>query len=95
MRPAKYYQRDLCCQQPALTPDYNTTVVRSPCYSMISLQQSVSEITGPTFVQGDIDLINDELIKNCAKPSDPTGERIIVHGRMLDEKARPAPNTLV
>ena len=95
MKPAEYYQRDRTRQPPALTPDYKTSVARSPRYSMISLQQSVSEITGPTFVHGDIDPIDNDLIKNYAKTGDPVGERIIVHGRVLDENARPVAGTLV
>lgn len=95
MKPAEYYQRDRTRQPPALTPDYKTSVARSPRYSMISLQQSVSEITGPTFGHGDNDPIDNDLIKNYAKTGDPVGERIIVHGRVLDENARPVAGTLV
>ncbi|WBU59889.1 protocatechuate 3,4-dioxygenase subunit beta [Paracoccus albus] len=95
MKPAEYYQRDRTRQPPAHTPDYKTSVARSPRYSMISLQQSVSEITGPVFGHNDIDPIDNDLIKNYAKDQDPVGERIIVHGRVLDENARPVTNTLV
>ena len=95
MKPAEYYQRDRTRQPPALTPDYKTSVARSPRYSMISLQQSASEITGPTFGHGDIDPVDNDLIKNYAKTGDPVGERIIVHGRVLDENARPVAGTLV
>ena len=95
MKPAEFYQRDRHRHPPALTPDYKTSVARSPRYSMISLQQSVSEITGPVFGHNDIDPIDNDLIKNYAKDGDPVGERIIVHGRVLDENARPVPNTLV
>jgi protocatechuate 3,4-dioxygenase beta subunit len=91
----EYYQRDRRVQPPALTPDYKTSVARSPRYSMISLQQSASEITGPTFGHGDIDEVDNDLIRNYAKAGDPVGERIIVHGRVLDENARPVPHTLV
>ena len=80
MKPAEYYQRDRRMQPPALTPDYKTSVARSPRYNLISLQQSMSEVTGPVFGHNDID---------------PIGERIIVHGRVLDENGRPVPNTLV
>ncbi|MBA4490697.1 protocatechuate 3,4-dioxygenase subunit beta [Paracoccus sp. S1E-3] len=95
MKPAEYYQRDRTRQPPALTPDYKTSVARSPRYAMISLQQSASEITGPTFGHNDIDPIDNDLIKNYARTGDPVGERIIVHGRVLDENARPVPGTLV
>ena len=95
MKPAEFYQRDRLLQPPALTPNYKTSVGRSPRLAMLSLQNSMSEITGPTFGHGDIDPIDNDLIKNYAKTGDPVGERIIVHGRVLDENARPVAGTLV
>ena len=95
MKPAEFYQRNREMHPPALTPNYKTSVARSPRFSMISLQNSISEITGPRFGHGDIDPIDNDLIKNYAKQGDPIGERIIVHGRGLDENAKPVPNTLV
>ncbi|MEO3416692.1 protocatechuate 3,4-dioxygenase subunit beta [Roseovarius sp. CAU 1744] len=94
-KPAEYYQRDRGRHPPAYTPNYKTSVARSPRYSLISLQQSVSEITGPVFGHDDVAALDHDLIKNYAKHGDPVGERIIVHGRVLDENARPVPNTLV
>ena len=88
-------QRDRLWHPPALTPDYKTSVARSPRHALLSLQNSDSELTGPTFGQGDIAEIDNDLILNYAKTGDPIGERIIVHGRVLDENARPVPNTLV
>jgi protocatechuate 3,4-dioxygenase beta subunit len=95
MKPAEFYQRDRLWHPPALTPDYKTSVPRSPRLALLSLEGSVSEITGPTFGHGDIDPIDRDLLRNFAKDGDPVGERIIVHGRVLDENARPVPNTLV
>ncbi|MCB1313012.1 MAG: protocatechuate 3,4-dioxygenase subunit beta [Sedimentitalea sp.] len=94
--PGEFYQRDREWQPPAYTKDYKTSVARSPRLALISLQNSVSEITGPVFGHGDVDPIDNDLILNYAKPGEmPIGERIIVHGRVLDENARPVPNTLV
>lgn len=95
MTPADYYQRDRTWHPPALTPDYKTSVTRSPQRAMLSLEGSLSEITGPTFGHSDIDPIDNDLIRNYAKTGDPVGERIILHGRVLDENARPVPETLV
>jgi hypothetical protein len=39
--------------------------------------------------------LDNDLIKNCAKTSNPIGERIIVHGRVLDENDRLIPKPLV
>ncbi|MFN3278345.1 MAG: protocatechuate 3,4-dioxygenase subunit beta [Paracoccus hibiscisoli] len=95
MTPAPYYQRDRRWHPPALTPDYKTSVARSPRLPILSLEGSLSEITGPTFGHSDIDPIDADLIRNHARTGDPVGERIIVHGRVLDENARPVPGTLV
>ncbi|MDQ7775059.1 MAG: protocatechuate 3,4-dioxygenase subunit beta [Paracoccus aminovorans] len=95
MKPAEFYQRNREMHPPALTPNYKTSVARSPRFSLISLQNSISEITGPRFGHSDIDPIDNDLIRNYAKQGDPIGERIIVHGRVLDENAKPVPNTLV
>lgn len=95
-KPAEYYQRDRSVHPPAFTPDYKTSQARSPRYSLISLQNSVSEITGPVFGHGDIDPGDNDLLTNYAKPGEsPIGERIILHGHVLDENARAVPNTLV
>lgn len=92
----EYYQRDRGVHPPAFTPDYKTSVARSPRYSLISLQNSVSEITGPVFGHGDLDPRDNDLLTNYARAGEsPIGERIILHGRVLDENARPVPNTLV
>ncbi|MBQ2263707.1 MAG: protocatechuate 3,4-dioxygenase subunit beta [Loktanella sp.] len=88
-------QRDREWHPLALAPDYKTSVVRSPRNALLSLQSSDSELTGPTFGHDDIDAIDNDLIRNYAKTGDPIGERIILHGRVLDENARPVPHTLV
>ncbi|MBI1415698.1 MAG: protocatechuate 3,4-dioxygenase subunit beta [Limimaricola sp.] len=94
--PGEFYQRDRTRQPPALTPGYKTTVARSPRFAMISLQNSASEITGPVFGHADVDPGDRDLLTNYAQPGQgPIGERIILHGRVLDENARPVPNTLV
>ena len=93
---AEFYQRDRTLQPPAHTPGYKTSVARSPRCSLISLNSSVSEITGPVFGHDDIDPGDNDLIYNYAQPGESAiGERIILHGRVLDENARPVPNTLV
>ncbi len=89
------YQRDRTWHPPALTPDYKTSVARAPRLPLLSLQTSASELTGPTFGHTDIAALDNDLIRNYAHGGDPIGERIIVHGRVLDENARPVPNTLV
>ncbi|MCF8511745.1 MAG: protocatechuate 3,4-dioxygenase subunit beta [Rhodobacteraceae bacterium] len=95
MKPAEYYQRDRLWQPLAHVPNYKTSVARSPRQALLSLQGSMSEITGPVFGHDDIAPLDNDLVKNYAKSGDPVGERIIVHGRVLDENGRAVPNTLV
>ncbi|MEO1537481.1 MAG: protocatechuate 3,4-dioxygenase subunit beta [Pseudomonadota bacterium] len=91
-----YYTRDRTRHPPALAVDYKTSVSRSPRYALISLENSVSEIAGPVFGHGDIDPIDNDLLHNYAQEGGSAiGERIILHGYVLDENARPVPNTLV
>ena len=96
MKPGEYYQRNRDLHPPAYAPGYKTSVARSPRYSPIALQNSVSEITGPVFGHADIDPGDNDLLTNYAQAGQsPIGERIVLHGRVLDENARPVPNTLV
>lgn len=95
MTTKELYQRDREWHPPALTPDYKTSIARSPRLALLSLQNSSGELTGPTFGHSDLDPLDSDLIRNYAKSGDPIGERIIVHGRVLDENGHPVPNTLV
>ncbi|MEQ3709561.1 MAG: protocatechuate 3,4-dioxygenase subunit beta [Tateyamaria sp.] len=88
-------QRDREWHPPAYAHDYKSSVTRSPRYALLSVDNSESELSGPTFGHSDIDPLDNNLIRNYAKDGDAIGERIIVHGRVLDENARPVPNTLV
>ena len=89
------FQRDRSTQPPAFTPNYKTSVARSPRHALLSLQNSLSEVTGPVFGHNEIGLLDNDLLRNYAKTGDPIGERIIVHGRVLDEEGRPVAGTLL
>ena len=91
----EFFQRDRSIHPPAHAPGYKTSATRSPRQALLSLQNSLSEVTGPVFDHNDLGPLDNDLIRNYAKTGDPIGERIIVHGRVLDESGRPIPNTLV
>ena len=91
----EFHQRDRDIHPPAFTPDYKTSVLRSPRMPLFSLQNSLSEVTGPCSRRTSSAPLDNDLILNYAKDGEPIGERIIVHGRVLDENGRPVPNTLV
>ena len=90
-----FFQRDRTWHPPAFTPRYKTSVVRSPQRAPISLDNTISEITGPVFGHDMIGEVDNDLIRNYAKDGDPIGQRIIVHGRVLDETGRGVPGALI
>jgi protocatechuate 3,4-dioxygenase, beta subunit len=92
---AEFFQRDRSIHPPAFTPDYKTTTLRSPRHALLSLQNSLSEVTGPVFGHDDIGPLDNDLILNYAKDGEAIGQRIIVHGQVKDENSRPVPNVLV
>ena len=91
----EFYQRDRTIHPPAYAPTYKTSVLRSPQKTLISLQNSLSEITGPVFGPDELGPLDNDLIMNYAKSGLPIGERIVVHGRVLDENGHPVKNALV
>lgn len=91
-----FFPRDRDWHPPAFTPGYKTSVLRSPQKALLSLDGTVSEITGPVFGHATIGELDNDLIHNFAKSGESAiGERIIVHGRVLDERARPVPGALL
>jgi protocatechuate 3,4-dioxygenase, beta subunit len=95
MTEGRFYPRDRLLHPPAYAPGYKTTVARSPRQPLLSLESSISEETGPRFGHSDFGPHDDDLILNYAHGGAPIGERIVVHGRVLDENGRGMPNTLV
>ena len=91
-----FFARDRAWQPPALTPLYKTSVTRSPQKALISLDGTKTEITGPVFGHNMLGAFDNDLIVNYARPGEMAiGERILVHGRVLDERGKGVANTLV
>ncbi len=82
-----FFQRDRQWHPPAYTPDYKTSVVRSPQRALLSLDNTLSEITGPVFGHALLGELDADLIHNFARAGESAiGQRIIVHGRVVDER---------
>lgn len=91
-----FFQRDRDWHPPALTPWYKTSVLRSPQRALISMDNTISEITGPRFGHNIIGELDNDLVHNFARPGESAiGERIIVYGRVIDERGKGVANTLV
>ena len=93
--PGSFYPRDRAWHPPALTPGYKSSILRSPQHAPLSLPTTMSEMTGPVFSESALGPLDNDLIRNFAKTSDPIGPRIIVYGRLLDEDARPIQGALI
>ncbi len=96
MSDGAFFHRDRSRHPPALTPPYKTSVMRSPTKALISLDNTISEMTGPVFGHDVIGPHDNDLLVNFAKPGEsPVGPRIVVHGRVLDENGRGVPGALL
>ncbi|MDB5598600.1 MAG: pcaH [Xanthobacteraceae bacterium] len=88
------YPKESMIVHPAhLSPEYRSTVKRSPKKPLIIVKHTMSELTGPVYGNEAVNAGDEDLTKQ--HKGEPIGERIIVHGRVLDEDMRPVPNTLV
>lgn len=84
-----FWARDRDRHPPAFTPEYKTSVLRSPRKALLSFDGTLSEITGPVFNPSILSELDNDLIHNYAAPGQSAiGERIIVHGRVLDERGQ-------
>ncbi|WP_169544743.1 protocatechuate 3,4-dioxygenase subunit beta [Sneathiella aquimaris] len=91
-----FFQRDRAWQPPGLTPAYKTSILRSPQKALLSLDGTISEITGPVFGHDIIGELDNDLLLNYSQNGDlPIGERIIVHGRVMDERGVPVEGALL
>ncbi|MBR1217082.1 protocatechuate 3,4-dioxygenase subunit beta [Bradyrhizobium sp. U87765 SZCCT0131] len=78
---------------PRLYPDYKSTVKRAPQKPLIIMPHTLSELTGPVYGHETVRENDSDL--TVQHSGEPIGERIIVHGHVLDEDNRGVPNTLV
>jgi protocatechuate 3,4-dioxygenase, beta subunit len=76
-----------------LSPDYVATRTRAPLKPLIVIPQTLSELTGPAFGHETIGELDHDLTRQ--HEGEPQGERMILHGRVLDGDGRAVRNTLI
>jgi protocatechuate 3,4-dioxygenase, beta subunit len=74
-------------------PPYVSSIARSPRQPLVMLPCTLSERTGPVFGHSMLAPNDDDL--TAQHQGEPIGERILVHGRVLDEDGRPVRGALV
>ena len=91
-----FFPRDMSWQPPAYSSSYKSSVVRSPNRALLSMPQTLSETTGPVFGQSLLGPLDADLTLNYARQGESAiGPRIIVYGRVMDERGRGVPGALV
>jgi protocatechuate 3,4-dioxygenase, beta subunit len=93
--PGEFLRRDRSWHPAADTPSYRSTALRSPRCALLALPQSIGELSGPVFGHTALDPLDNDLIRNYATTGDAIGERIIVHGAVMDENERSVPGALI
>lgn len=80
-------------QPPNDSPDYRSTGLRHPTRPLALLPQRLTEVTGPLFGHDRVQPGDDDLTR--WNGGEAVGQRIVVHGRVLDSGGRPVPDTLI
>lgn len=75
------------------SPEYRSTALRHPNKPLHVLPQGLTEVTGPVFGHDRVQPGDDDMTHWDG--GEALGQRIIVHGRLLDSDGRPIPNSLV
>jgi protocatechuate 3,4-dioxygenase, beta subunit len=75
------------------SPGYRSTALRHPNNKLHLLPQRLTELTGPLFGHDRVQPGEDDLTR--WNGGEALGQRIIVHGRVLDSDGRPVPDTLL
>lgn len=74
-------------------PPYVSSIARSPRMPLVMLPRTRTESTGPVFGRSLIREHDNDM--TAQHEGEPIGERIYVHGRVLDEDGRPVRGALV
>ena len=78
---------------PRLYPRYKSTIKRAPEKPLVIMPLTLSELTGPVYGHEKVREHDSDL--TVQHTGEPIGERIIVHGHVLDEDGRGVASTLV
>jgi protocatechuate 3,4-dioxygenase beta subunit len=92
---SRFQALDRASHPAAGTPLYASTLYRAPQQPMVPIPQSLSELTGPIYGHEVLLPGDSDLTTNAGTGKEAIGERIIVHGRVLEEDGRPVPSTLL
>jgi protocatechuate 3,4-dioxygenase beta subunit len=80
---------------PYLYEAYQSTRRRAPALPLVDVPLTLSELTGPGPAVSAVTPADADLTRNAGTGGEAIGQRIIVTGRVLDDRGAPVPNTLI
>jgi protocatechuate 3,4-dioxygenase, beta subunit len=93
LRLPRYLREDAAGRTPVGYPDYRSTALRAPLRTPVDLPHRLTEVTGPLLGEDRVRAEDADLTRRLG--GEAQGQRIILHGRVLDSDGRPVPHTLV
>ncbi len=92
----KFAPRDLDWHPKSKNSSYLSTVFRSPKEKLIAIPGKLQDTSGPIFGYDLIGDLDHDLTINFSKSGlSAIGERIIVHGKIIDDRGKPIPKSLI
>ncbi len=88
-----YRRAPIGTHPPNLFEAYKSTSGRAPRQVPLVLPHTLSETTGPLLASERLNALENDLTRQ--RMGEPLGERIVVHGRVLDENGKPVPQAMV
>lgn len=95
MSNGEFYRRDRAWHPRAHSVAYKSSALRAPQRALLSLPDSPADLHGPVFDPNDIDPLDHDLIRNFGAGGEAIGERIVVHGRVVDQNGNGVPDSLI
>ncbi|HYU65558.1 MAG TPA: hypothetical protein VEK09_02300, partial [Jatrophihabitantaceae bacterium] len=80
-------------QPPNDSPAYRSTALRHPKRPLHVLPQRLTEVTGPLFGHDRVTAGDDDMTQWFG--GEAVGQRIVVHGRVVDSGGRAVPHALI
>lgn len=93
--PAPLSPRDWSSHPPYAYDAYRSTAKRGPRQPLVPLAAALGELRQPVYGHDCVGPWDHDLTRNARRNGEPIGERMVLAGRVLDDRGRPVPHTLI
>ncbi|WP_299952723.1 protocatechuate 3,4-dioxygenase subunit beta [uncultured Modestobacter sp.] len=91
--PPGYVREPAASRTPVAFAGYRSTALRAPLRTPVDLPHRLTEVTGPVLGEDRVTAADADLTLRAG--GEAQGQRVFVHGRVLDSDGRPVPHALV